>query len=355
MASNSSLKGDILLIFAATSAPAGWIEETRVRFPGLEIRWECSIADDGSLRKAEDLPTEVWDGVTMLSTYAPPPARLIPNVRFVQLTSAGSDMWRKHEKYLDKNVVFCVASGAQPPQIAEWVIGTWLASSHHLLRYANFMNKSHWDLHYLHDVEDSAGLRMGILGYGAIGRQVARIARAIGMEVYAFTQSERPTAESRRDDTYSIPGMGDSEGCIPSKWFHGTSRAAVNDFLKQDLDVLVISLPLTDSTHHLIDREQFEILGKKKAFLSNIARGPVVNTEALIEALEKGELRGAALDVTDPEPLPREHPLWKAPNVLITPHVSWLSTKYWGRVMEILSLNLEAIATEGKLVNPVRR
>lgn len=196
-------------------------------------------------------------------------------------------------------------------------------------------------------------MERGILGYGAIGRQCARAAKAFGMDVVAYTMRERSTAETRFDDSYVVAGTGDPEGLLPSKWFHGTAKESLNEFLDQDLDILVISLPLTSLTRNMIAKEQFQILSKKKTFLSNIGRGPIVNTGNMIEALEKGMIRGAALDVTDPEPLPKDHPLWKAPNVVITPHVSFQSTRRGQRVLDILECNLQRLSEGGPLVNIV--
>ena len=192
----------------------------------------------------------------------------------------------------------------------------------------------------------------GILGYGGIGRQCARIGQALGMEVYAYTLRERKTPESRKDLTYCVPGTGDLDGLIPTKWFFGSSREDVNHFLAQDLDLLVVSLPLNDATRGLIGPEQFQIMSKKKTFLSNIARGAIVNTDALVDALEAGHIRGAALDVTEPEPLPKGHPLWKAPNVFITPHVAWQSSKYWDNLADLLLKNLERLANGQNVINP---
>lgn len=198
-------------------------------------------------------------------------------------------------------------------------------------------------------------LLRGILGYGAIGRQVGRIAKAVGMEVYAFTSRERSTPASRIDSAFTLPGLGDKDGLFPTRWFHGTTKDSVNDFLAQDLDLLVISLPLTKTTHGLVSSEQFRILQKKKTFVVNIARGPIVDQEALIEALDGGWIRGAALDVTDPEPLPAEHPLWKAKNCFITPHVSWQSTHQMGRILELLEKNLDNLAEGKPLINALSR
>ncbi|KAH7127327.1 putative 2-hydroxyacid dehydrogenase [Dactylonectria macrodidyma] len=350
-----TLSKDKLLLFFPKEPDSAWISRVKANYPGLEVIWASSLKEDGQLLDFDKLPAEYWKGITMLFVdWAPPPARLISGVKFIQLASAGADLWHDHPAYLDKNVIFSNASGVYTPQIAEWVMGTWLMSQRQFLRYQKQMDDQFWEPSTIPIVEDSYGLRMGILGYGSIGRQCARLAGAMGMEVYAYTHSERSTPESRRDDHYHqfcVPGTGDPEGVIPSKWFHGTSEESINAFLAQDLDILVISLPLTKDTEGFISHKQFEILSKKKTFLTNIARGRHVDTQALITALERGQIRGAALDVTDPEPLPKEHPLWKAPNVYITPHVSWFTKKVWDRSLGVLESNLARLNDNKPCIN----
>jgi hypothetical protein len=112
-------------------------------------------------------------------------------------------------------------------------MGTWLMANHHFLAYAEQQKKEQF-LRLDPQAIDSPGLRMGILGYGAIGRQCARLGQALGMEVYAYTRSEKATPESRQDDSYCVPKTGDPDGLIPTKWFHGGSKEAVNEFLAQD-------------------------------------------------------------------------------------------------------------------------
>lgn len=240
------------------------------------------------------------------------------------------------------------------PQIAEWVIGTWLMMGHSILKYASFQREGRM-CKELSGVRDSPGLRMGLLGYGAVGRQCARVASALGMEVYAFTRTPHTSLEERKDDTYHVPGMGDPDGLIPAKWFYGETTQSVNDFLRQDLDLLVLCLPLTKQTEAIIGSEQFKILGqgRKKTFLTNVARGKLVDTDALIDALHNGMLSGAAVDVTDPEPLPDGYPLFAAPNIIITPHASWQSRHNWDRILGILEQNLEKLHSGGKLINVV--
>jgi phosphoglycerate dehydrogenase-like enzyme len=195
----------------------------------------------------------------------------------------------------------------------------------------------------------------GILGYGAIGRQCARVAKAFGMDVIVYTLRERSTAEAKKDDSYNVPGTGDPDGLLPSKWFFGNSKESLNHFLAQDIDLLVICLPLTTSTTGLVSKEQFQIMSKRRTFVSNIGRGPIVNTGDLIQALEEDLIRGAAIDVTDPEPLPKEHQLWRTKNIFISPHVSWHSTDLTKRLLGVLELNLERLSEGKPLVNEVDR
>jgi phosphoglycerate dehydrogenase-like enzyme len=174
------------------------------------------------------------------------------------------------------------------------------------------------------------------------------------MEVLAYTRSPKDTPESRKDHSYIVPNTGDPDGLIPSRWFHGSTTESLNAFLRQGLDLLVICLPLSTETRGMLDTEQFRILAQRRTFVCNVGRGPLIVNSALIEALEAVWLRGAALDVTDPEPLPEGDPLWSAPRLLITPHVSWKSDKYWDRVLDILVSNVKALDRGEKMVNAVR-
>ncbi|RMJ11311.1 hypothetical protein CDV36_009030 [Fusarium kuroshium] len=347
-------KKDVLLVFIPIDPDIEWVDRIHSTLPHIEVRWVKALSD-GRLLTPTDISPDEWDGVTMVCTYIPPPPSLAPRLRFAQVSSAGFDHWVDHPAFKNPDVVICSANGAHPPQIAEWVIGTWIMNQRQFLEHARNMETRQWKACYEHKATDSAGSRMGILGYGCIGRQCARVASAMGMEVYAFTRTERPTPESRKDSSYCVPGTGDPDGLIPAKWFHGSSRADVDTFLDQKLDILVVCLPLTQETSGIISGPQFNILSKNKTFLSNVGRGKHVDTNALTEALQSGQIRGAALDVTDPEPLPSDHPLWKAPNVFITPHNSWHSTMYWPRVLEILGTNLERLDTGGPLVNAVKK
>lgn len=212
-------------------------------------------------------------------------------------------------------------------------------------------------------MHDLVSQRIGILGYGSIGRQVARVAQSLGMCIHAYTASARHTADSKRDTGYIVPGTGDPDGVFPSKWFSGTSQAELHEFLGSGLDVLVVAVPLTTQTRHLLSTAELEILSVPRsktgegAVVVNISRGAIIDHDALLVALkkEKGGLRGASLDVTEPEPLPKESELWDLENVVITPHISGAETSYTDRVLGVFALNLERLRTGGRLVNVVDR
>lgn len=181
------------------------------------------------------------------------------------------------------------------------------------------------------------------------------------MTVHAHTASPRPTPESRFDNSYIVPGTGDPDGSIPVSWHHGTDRECIRKFLSIGLDHLVISLPLTPQTTHLLSSEEINILSENchhhasKPYVTNISRGKVIDQEALVDALHSGALGGAALDVTEPEPLSQDDPLWDAPNVQVSPHVSSHGKEYIPRSLDIVKVNLERISKGQPLINLYKR
>ena len=256
--------------------------------------------------------------------------------------------------------------------IAEWVVMTLLVASNRYNVMHDWQKAHAWaegGKASFQAMSNNVGKRMGILGYGSIGRQVARLARGMGMDVVVATASPRLTPESRRDTGYVVPGTGDAEGKVPSQWFTVNDKESLHEFLRQGLDQLLISVPLTKATMGMLGKEEFEILSERNTFVINVAREETIVQEDLIEALETFErdteagkegrkrkgLKGAALDVTTPEPLPKDHPLWDTPNCIITPHMSSLSNDYSQRVLEVLEINLERMVKGLDLVNVVDR
>ena len=185
---------------------------------------------------------------------------------------------------------------------------------------------------------------------------MASVFHALGSTVVAYTASPRPTPSSRRDTGYIVPGTGDADGSIPAEWYWGTDTSDLHHFLSRSLDAVVVTLPLTGATRGLFGAEEFEVLSRSgRTFFANISRGAIVQQAALVRALNEGQIVGAALDVTDPEPLPEDDPLWDARNVIITPHVSGLGREYVGRVFDVVKLNLSRREKGEKMVNVVDR
>lgn len=190
---------------------------------------------------------------------------------------------------------------------------------------------------------------------------MAVVSKALGLEVYAYTATPRKTAESKRDTGYIVPGTGDATGTIPTAWFSGLDKPSLHNFLAQDLDILVISVPLTKETHHFIGASEFAILAQTSArkkqgtFIANISRGSIIVQDDLERFVREGKLRGAALDVTEPEPLPRESSLWDVEGVVVTPHISSLSVAYLERTFGVLDMNVGNLEAGRRLINVVDR
>ncbi|KAI3320409.1 D-isomer specific 2-hydroxyacid dehydrogenase [Xylariaceae sp. AK1471] len=348
MVPNKDLTGHKLLILAE-DLPEGYLEHLHSKFPGLQVVHVHFSPWKDRTAPIPGMTDEDWATVTVLLTGPRlPTIEQAPKLQLVQLQSAGANYVLEDPLFTDTKIPFCTANGVAGPPISEWVICTYLAYQHRIPRYLENMRKGKWERgNDDFDIEDAVSKRVGILGYGSIGRQVARVATAMGMEVYAYTNRPKPTPEARRDHSYHPPGLGDPEGTLPSKWFSGTTAAELNEFLSSGLDLLVVAVPLTPQTQGMLGAAQFKLLAKKKTFVSNIGRGATIVTDDLITALDEGWIRGAALDVTDPEPLPKDHPLWQKKDVIITPHISGLTSGYYSRLLVILDIQLEKLSEGG--------
>lgn len=305
-----------------------------------------------------DTDPELYKDVTILCTLSSLPSdpAKAPYLRLVHLFSAGSNQVQNHPIWTDTNIPITSSSGVHPPQIAEWVIMQILSHSHKEKLLIQWQKEHKWGSHQeIGTVKDCVGQRLGVLGYGSIGRQAARVSKALGMDIIAYTASPRKTPASKKDRGYIVPNTGDPDGLLPSEWYSGLDKASLHNFLKQDIDILLVAVPLTATTLHFLGEEEFAILAKKRAQIINIARGSIIVTADLIAALNKGDLRGAALDVTDPEPLDKDSELWDLENVAVTPHVSGIGTQYVDRSFDILERNITNLETGLPLLNEVDR
>ncbi|KAH6678471.1 D-isomer-specific 2-hydroxyacid dehydrogenase-like protein [Halenospora varia] len=342
--------------------PTEIIETIQKKHPNVDFTYkQLEYKKDGKNWEVKEIPDDYIKNATILVTlFEYPSPEAGKNLKLIHLFSAGADRAVTQPIFKETSVPFTNSSGVHGPQIAEWVILQILSNSHREKLMVEWQKKHIWGQHKdIGAVRDSVGQRLGVLGYGAIGRQTARIAKALGMDVIAYTASPRDTPESKHDRGYIVPGTGDPNGTIPTAWYSGLQKSSLHSFLSQDIDILLISVPLTPQTRHFLAEEEFSILGKKNAFIVNIARGAIVQQDDLIAALKKtpgeGGLRGAALDVTDPEPLPKESELWDLENVAVTPHVSGLGTTYAERSFAILEENLTRLEEGKGFINVVSR
>ncbi|KAI9369395.1 hypothetical protein BJX61DRAFT_150136 [Aspergillus egyptiacus] len=346
-----------LLIAFYCDFPASFYDEVRSRFPDTEVN--TVILDLG-----KPIPSEIARKSTIIITLANlPKPEDAKDIKLIHFFSAGLDKVIQNPIFTESSVPVTTSTGIHGPPIAEWTVLNWLAASRKYSYTYENQKKHIWAPNeaYAQGVHDQVGKKVGILGYGSIGRQIARVAIALGMTVHAYTASPRPTPESRRDPHYIVPGTGDPDGTLPTSWHDGSSKASLHSFLSLGLDHIVVCLPLTPQTTRILGAEELAVLAANKnpkhpsPYLTNIARGKVIDQDALIASLKSGELSGAALDVTDPEPLPEDHPLWEAPNVQISPHVSALGEEYFIRSFDIVRENWERMKRGEPLINEYKR
>ncbi len=244
--------------------------------------------------------------------------RAAPGLRFVQATYAGAGQQLAaaglSREDLER-IVWTSSAGVHATPLGEWALFGILALTKGLPRLAADKRERSWG-HY--PVDEACGTTVLVAGLGEIGHEVARLAEAFGMHVLSTRRTE-----------------GDLDELLP--------RA----------DSVVITLPLTAETRGLFDRERIGLL-KPGAILVNIGRGPVVDEEALIDALRSGHLRGAALDVFATEPLPADSPLWELDNVILSPHTAAQSIRENERIVELFADNLRRYLAGEELRSRIR-
>lgn len=272
---------------------------------------------------------------------------LTPNLRWVQLASAGVNLLLGKELWLS-DIPICNASGIQVRAMAEWAFAATL-SLRHRLPYLRERQRQHVWLpndRLGHSMGDLWGATLGVIGYGSIGREVGRLAKAFGMRLVATMMG----ADSPADRGYVLPGTGDPNGILPDV----LREPDYVDTLLAESDVVVLTVPSTPATYHMINEDRLRLM-RPEALLVNLSRGTAIDEDALARALKENWIAGAALDVTEVEPLPGDSPLWDLENLIITPHISWLSPGYYDRLIDLFAENVRRHRDGEPLVNVVNR
>ncbi|HEX4107717.1 MAG TPA: 2-hydroxyacid dehydrogenase [Solirubrobacteraceae bacterium] len=270
---------------------------------------------EGAEVKRVSFDREPGDDPDRVEVIVPPPVGSkqvdfggLPRLRLVQTLSAGVD---RYAGRIPAGVTLARGGGVHDIAVSEWVLAVILASNRCLPEHRDDQHAHRWERMY--EARELQDARVLIVGAGAIGQAVAERLGPFGSHVAMVTRTGR-------DGTHAIAEL-------PS--------------VLPDADVVVLLVPLTDETRGLLDADMLARMGDG-ALLVNAARGPVVVTEALEAELRAGRLR-AALDVTDPEPLPPGHTLWDAPGLLLTPHVGGSSPRWVARGYDLVADQLERL------------
>ncbi len=311
--------------------PADVDEKLLGLFPaGSEV---VRVDSDGS----GELPLDVWIP-PLYPKQVEAVAKRVRGVKLVQSLWAGVDVLLP---YVPQGATLCDGRGVHDISVAEYVVAVVLGMLKYLPYYVRMQEKGQWKLRFGAEklyleahpgegpqvppvlLEELTGKTVLIVGYGAIGESVEARLAPFGVQFLRVARHRR-------------------EGVEPIEEL---------DALLPKADVVILLVPLTEATRGLFDRGRLAKM-KHAALLVNVARGPVVDTDALVEALEAGRIR-AVVDVTDPEPLPDGHPLWSAPNVLITPHIGGSSPHFMERAIRLAASQVRRFMAGDPLQNVV--
>ena len=272
-----------------------------------------------------DFPLESSD-LSEITIYVQPymtgsetlePVRGMTNLQVLQLPNAG---YESAIPYMREGILLCNARGVHNASTAELALGLAIAMKRGIPDFIRAQDRSEWSHERMGALSDS---RIGIIGAGSIGQTLVSYLAPFEVEITTFSRSG------------------------------GNSSLTMDqlDSLLPDLDIIILILPLNEASQHLFDARRLALM-KDEAILINVARGKIIDTDALVAELRTGRI-SAALDVTDPEPLPSDHPLWKLKNVIITPHVGGDSAAFESRGRRFIEQQLQRIADGLKLVNVI--
>lgn len=285
--------------------PECTIQEARTTEEERELLTSATVATGGYT------PNEVLEEATELDLFA---------CIYSGTSHLDLDAFERH------GIAVTNAAGVHGPNISEYVIGSMVALARQFQTAWRRQQEATWQSYPTRELH---GSRVTVVGLGAIGTAVLERLDGFGMETVGVRYS--PEKGGPADEIFG---------------FDQIHEAVV------DAEYVVIACPLTDDTEGLVDAALLETM-RPDAFLINVARGPIVDTDALVKSLQRNSIGGAALDVTDPEPLPPDHELWGMDDVLITPHNAGDTPAYFERCADILAENVERLRADEELINRV--
>jgi phosphoglycerate dehydrogenase-like enzyme len=316
-------------------------EELLERLKALSSRIDIQFHP---VKTAEELPIDLLEDIEVLYTSRViPNLEDMPNLRWVQLHDTGVQYVMEHPA-LGSNIQITTMSGVSAPGMAEYALMTMLALGRRVHLMMEDKESRRWPedrIERFMPVE-LRGSTVGIVGYGSVGREVARICHSFKAKIVA-TKADLRTLE---DTGYSLDGHGDPKAELVERLYPPQAIASMASLC----DFLIISVPITNETRGMVGEKVFKMM-KTRSFLIDISCGGVVDHGALVEALNEGRIAGAALDVYPVEPLPESSPLWEMPNVLLSPHVAGLSLQYYELAIDCFTENMQRYLSDQTLLN----
>ena len=271
----------------------------------------------------------LMDSEAIFGWVSPRLLKDLPNLKWLHLPNSGANNYANPALYANPSVILTKSSGTFGIPISEYVLGMMVALSRNFTRHYKNQQEGNWPRDYLETL-DIFGSNVFVLGLGDVGTEVCKRLSGFGCHITGF----------RRDTS------------VPHEFANEVRPISLLRESLPDADYIIFCLPGTNETYQLIGREEFGLM-KKRAIVINIGRGSLIDTDALVDALNNHQIAGAGVDVTDPEPLPAEHPLWSAENVIITPHSSAMSPGNDARRLEIFTDLLKRYTSEQELYNIV--
>jgi len=329
-----TMKRQLLLIATAFVLASGMaIAGTKIVVTGMgpdAVRQIREAAGDATVVAADSarLAAEVVDAEAIIGTITPELFKAAPKLRWVQVYSAGVERYHFSE-LINSDVVLTNCKIIQGPNIADHALGLLLALTRDLYRIIPKRTNEEWDRGEYRPIE-LRGKTAVIVGVGGIGMQIAQRAHAFDMKVIGVDPKDIPL----------------------SYFIERTVRPDRLDSVLPEADVVFMAAPLTTESQGMMSRRQFGLMKKGSYFIA-VSRGRTYDTDALVEALDSAVLAGAGLDVTNPEPLTKGHPLWKRQNVIITPHIAGQSDGVQGRRLALILENTARFRRGEPLLNVV--
>jgi phosphoglycerate dehydrogenase-like enzyme len=296
-------------------------------------------------RSPGEITDDIWRKTEILITerVLPSPEK-VPALRWIQFNFAGIDFALEEPVLAKPDLLISTLSGAAAPQVAEYALTMMLALSHRLPLLNGLQRNHDWppDRFVRLAPKEFRNSTLGLVGYGSIGREIARLVQPWDVKILACKKNVMNPA----DQGYIPAGLGDPEGNLFTRLY---PFQAIKSMIKE-CDFVVVSVPKTPETNHLIAEEEFTAM-KTSAYLVDLSRGGIVKNQALRHALQEKQIAGAVMDVFEQEPLPKDSNLWDLPNLIVTPHIAGVSIHYNQRSIQLICENLKRYCMGNSMLN----